>query len=162
MTTKAKVTMGGEEPTVEEVVVEEESVAVEDEEEMAPTSLDDLDPAEELWPDGPTVGDIKAWKEKFGDVFVTSIDAERHIVWRTLSRSEYKQMLRVMEQASASGNMSNVDASMFNEEYVTQLCSLFPSYRDVDMGEVDAGIPSIISQQVMDASGFVALEVRQL
>lgn len=167
MATKAKVTMGEESaPKAPEEAMEEvlhEGTPDSEETMEAPvTSIDDLDPAEELWPNGPTVGDIKVWKEEFGDVFVTSIDADRHIVWRTMSRSEYKQMLRTMEQATASGQMSNVDASMFNEEYVTQMCSLFPDFHGVNMDNVDAGIPSIISQQVMDASGFVALEVRQL
>jgi hypothetical protein len=126
------------------------------------TSLDDLDPEEELWPEGPTVAHIKNWKEEYGNVYITSVDVDTHLVWRKMQRPEYKHMLKVMEQYTSDGQMTNVDVSMFNEEYVTQLCTLFPVITQETLDTIDAGIPSIISQQVMDASGFVALQVREL
>jgi hypothetical protein len=32
-----------------------------------------MDPEEELWPDGPNFAQINAWKEEYGDVYVTSV-----------------------------------------------------------------------------------------
>jgi hypothetical protein len=57
-------------------------------------TVEDLDPTEELWPGGPTAGKIIEWKEQFGDVYVTSITMDQHIVWRTMNRLEYKNHVK--------------------------------------------------------------------
>ena len=51
---------------------------------------------------------------------------------------------------------------MWNEEAIAELCILYPQYDKIEMKGIMAGIPSLISQEVLEASGFVALEVRQL
>jgi hypothetical protein len=51
---------------------------------------------------------------------------------------------------------------MWNEESIAELCILYPTLNKADMTGVMAGIPSLIAQEVLEASGFVALEVRQL
>ena len=58
---------------VDTEVVLEESVSVE--------SLPD---DQEIWDGGPNAGMIKAWKEQFGEVYVTSITFDKHIVWSCL------------------------------------------------------------------------------
>ena len=124
--------------------------------------VEDLDPDEELWPGGPQIKQIIEWKEAFGDVYVTSLTLDKHVVWRTMDRTEYKRMIKAMEQMAASGQLSEADIKTFNEEYITEVCTLFPKYTKQDMAIDLAGLPTIISQEVMEASGFVALEVRQL
>lgn len=120
-----------------------------------------IDPDEELWEGGPTFGDINAWKDQHGDVFVTSITDEKHLVWRTLTRFEYRRLIKAIEQAITAGT-SQAQANLDNEESIAELCILFPPYsRQTSIGEM-AGIASTISQQVMDASAFSAVEVRQL
>lgn len=129
----------------------------------APVSLDDLDPNDELWPGGPTISQVKAWKDEFGEIFISSFAGENnHIVWRSMNRFEYKRMIKAMEQASTTGQMTEADIKMFNEEYMAELCIIYPKFSRADLVGTMAGIPSIISQEIMEASGFVALEVRQL
>ena len=67
-----------------------------------------------------------------------------------------------METLVQAGQLSNAEANMWNEEAISELCILFPSYdKQALIGDM-AGLPSLISQEVLEASGFVALEVRQL
>jgi hypothetical protein len=67
-----------------------------------------------------------------------------------------------MEQLVQSGQLSSAEANLWNEEAIAELCILFPSYDRSAMTREMAGLPSLISQEVLEASGFVALEVRQL
>lgn len=132
------------------------------EENKSPTSVEDLDDTEEIWADGPTAGMIKTWKALHGDVYVTSLTYDKHVVWRTLTRSEYKQLVMKMEQLVQADQLSTAEANLWNEEAITEVCLLFPDYTKVSMAEDMAGIPSLLSKEILEASGFVALEVRQL
>lgn len=130
--------------------------------EQEPTSVEDLADEEEIWADGPTAGHIKMWKQQYGEVYVTSITYDKHIAWRPLSRIEYKHLVKKMEQLVQSGQLSSSEANLWNEEAIAELCILFPSYDAASMTKEMAGLPSLIAQEVLEASGFVALEVRQL
>jgi hypothetical protein len=133
---------------------------IEDEEDI--TSVEDLEDDQEIWSGGPTAGQIKAWKQQYGEVYVTSISFDKHVVWRVLSRLEYKQIVKKMEQMVQSGQLSSAEANMWNEETISELCILFPKLDSKSMNGTMAGLPSLIAQEVLEASGFVALEVRQL
>lgn len=126
------------------------------------TEVEDLPDDEEIWPGGPTAGTIKMWKQKHEEVYVTSISFDKHIVWRTLSRIEYKQLVKKMEQLVQSGQLSSAEANMWNEESIAEICILYPSFDRNALTKELAGLPSLIAQEVLEASGFVALEVRQL
>jgi hypothetical protein len=128
----------------------------------AALTVEDLDPSEELWPGGPTASRIIAWKEEHGDVYVTSITMDQHIVWRTMNRFEYKNHVKNIERLGQNGQISQADVSMLNEELIAEMCILFPKFDRNQLNGELAGVPSIIAQEVMEASGFVALEVRQL
>ena len=169
MSNEKKVVISADEDTIEELNLEEvatsEIPSMLDElidDEASPQSVEDLDDAEEIWDNGPTAGMIKAWKALHGDVYVTSLTFEKHVVWRTLARSEYKQLVKKMEQLVQAGQLSTAEANLWNEEAITEICLLFPDYTKVSMADDMAGIPSLISQEILEASGFVALEVRQL
>jgi len=95
-------------------------------------------------------------------VYVTSISYDKHIAWRPLSRLEYKHLVKKMEQLVQSGQLTSSEANLWNEEAIAELCILFPSYDSASMTQEMAGLPSLIAQEVLEASGFVALEVRQL
>ena len=125
-------------------------------------SIEDLDDEQEIWEGGPTAGVIKNWKEVYGDIYVTSLSFDKHIVWRVLSRLEYKSLVKKMEQLVQAGQLSSAEANMWNEEAISELCMLYPEYDKDNTGGIMAGVPSLISQEVLEASGFVALEVRQL
>jgi hypothetical protein len=169
MSNEKKVVISADEDTIEELNLEEVATSeipsmLDDQvdEELGPQSVEDLDDAEEIWDNGPTAGMIKAWKALHGDVYVTSLTFEKHVVWRTLARSEYKQLVKKMEQLVQAGQLSTAEANLWNEEAITEICLLFPDYTKVSMAEDMAGIPSLLSQEILEASGFVALEVRQL
>jgi hypothetical protein len=170
MTEKRKVVVSASEELMEETGSDEALVAKmvdedfnTEEDDFEPiSSVEDLPDEEEIWPDGPTAGQIKIWKKEHGDVYVTSISFDKHIAWRPLSRIEYKNLVRKMEQLVQSGQLSTAEANLWNEEAIAELCILFPSYDIAAMTREMAGLPSLISQEVLEASGFVALEVRQL
>jgi hypothetical protein len=170
MTEKRKVVVSASEELMEETGSDEALVAKmvdedfnTEEDDFEPiSSVEDLPDEEEIWPDGPTAGQIKIWKKEHGDVYVTSISFDKHIAWRPLSRIEYKNLVRKMEQLVQSGQLSTAEANLWNEEAIAELCILFPSYDIAAMTREMAGPPSLISQEVLEASGFVALEVRQL
>ena len=169
MSNEKKVVITADEETIEELNLEEvatsETASVLDDEfveDLGPKSVEDLDDAELIWDGGPTASDIKNWKKVHGDVYVTSLTFDKHVVWRTLARSEYKQLVKKMEQLVQAGQLSTAEANLWNEEAITEICLLFPDYTKVSMAEDMAGIPSLLSQEILEASGFVALEVRQL
>lgn len=124
--------------------------------------VEDLDDSEVIWPDGPTAGDIKNWKKLHGDVYVTSLTFDKHLVWRPLTRNEYKEIILLMEELTTSGKLTKAEANLWNEEIITKVCLLFPPYDDLGLEQDLAGIPSLLSQEILEASGFVAREVRQL
>jgi hypothetical protein len=134
-----------------EPVQQEESVGIED-----------IPDDELVWPNGPTAGQIKAWKKEHGDVYVTSISYDKHIAWRTLTRLEYKNLFKKMEQLMQAGQLTQSEANLWNEEAIAEVCILYPSYDKQSLISEMAGLPSLISQEVLEASGFLALEVRQL
>jgi hypothetical protein len=166
MANQRKVVISSNEELAEELQVDEvstisqEDIVDETEEEI--NRVEDLPDDEEIWKDGPTAGMIKRWKEQFGEVYVTSITFDKHIAWRTLTRLEYKNVVKKMEQLIQAGQLSSAEANMWNEEAISELCILYPQYERVDMNGIMAGVPSLIAQEVLEASGFVALEVRQL
>ena len=153
-----------EEEELAEQAAEEDLVSEEEEEydEEEGNQVEDLDPSESIWEDGPAAGQIVAWKEQFGDVFVSSFTPTEHVVWRTLNRFEYRGHMRHIEQLSQSGQYTAAEASLVNEEAICQICVLYPQLTpDYFAGEM-AGIPSSLAQDILEASGFVALEVRKL
>lgn len=164
MSSDKKVVISTDENTKEEYELENAVVisADEDEQEEESIQIEDLDDAEVLWPNGPTAGDIKKWKQAYGDVYVTSVTFDKHVVWRTLNRNEYKQLVKKMEQLVQAGQLTNAEANLWNEDAITEICILFPSYDKVSLSNELAGLPSLLSQEILEASGFVALEVRQL
>lgn len=125
-------------------------------------AVEDLDDNEYIWDGGPTAGMIKEWKKEYEDIYVTSITFDKHIVWRVLNRLEYKQIVKKMEQLIQAGTLSSAEANMWNEEAIAELCILYPKYDKRSATGIMAGVPSLIAQEVLEASGFVALEVRQL
>jgi len=147
--------------SVEETNEEDKETQVEFKDEE-PTSVEDLPDDERIWLDGPTAGQVKLWKQEYGEVYVTSISYDKHIAWRPLSRLEYKALVRKMEQLVQSGQLTSAEANLWNEESISEICVLFPAYDKQSMVKEMAGLPSLIAQEVLEASGFVALEVRQL
>lgn len=126
------------------------------------TEIEQVPDDEPIWKDGPQAGVVKEWKKTYGDIYVTSISYDKHVVWRVLNRAEYKQIVKKMEQLVQAGQLSTAEANLWNEETITEMCMLYPKFDKSNAVGFMAGLPSLISQEVLEASGFVALEVRQL
>lgn len=147
-----------DEPTEEEEV--EVDSLFEEEEDGEWDSLT-ADPDLEIWEGGPTVAQVNEWKEGHGDVYVTALTETKFVAWRTLTRMEFKALNMQMEQAVSSGNKSQAQANLDNEDAITELCVLFPKYNRNDPNEM-AGVATSVANLVMEASAFAPLEVRQL
>lgn len=94
---------------------------------------------------GPGISQIQIWKKQFSkeSVMHTQI-LERHFVFRTLNRYEYKQIVAI----------SNVDA-LYREEVICRTCVLWPyDYDFKQMAIEDSGYPSTLAQIIMENSGF--------
>lgn len=113
--------------------------------------FDDIEYPEEEWNspvvrNGPTRREVEGWKERYnGLVYFTPFDGEV-FVWRTLQRPEYREII-------SNTTLTALD----REELFTEKCVLFPY--DFSLEKIKkhrAGVPSLLSEMLMDKSGFVA------
>lgn len=79
------------------------------------------------------------WQKTYGRVEYTEINGEE-FAWRLLTRKEYKYVMQL-------------DCSPEEkEEVICQLCVLYP--QDYDFTSCLAGIPSTLSREILEKSGF--------
>ena len=98
-----------------------------------------------IFEDGPGVSQVEIWKKQFTKekIFHTQI-LEKHFVFRTLNRYEYKQIVAI----------ENIDA-LYREEIICKTCVLWPyNYDFKRMAGEDSGYPSTLAQIIMENSGF--------
>ena len=98
-----------------------------------------------LFDDGPGISQIDIWKKQFTKekIFHTQI-LDKHFVFRTLNRFEYKQIVAI----------ENIDA-LYREEIICHTCVLWPfNYDFKAMAAEDSGYPSTLAQIIMENSGF--------
>lgn len=122
--------------------------------EMAPVNTEDVfeeNPINEndfqIYDNGPYISQIEIWKKQYGEGHVLHTQVvDKHFVFRTLNRFEYKQIIA----------MQNVDALM-REEIICQTCVLHPrNYNFKSMASSEAGYPSTLSKIIMENSGFTS------
>lgn len=105
-----------------------------------------IDPDDiQIFEGGPGTSQVDIWKKQFGatKVFHTQI-LEKHFVFRTLNRFEYKQIVGI----------ENIDA-LYREEVICRTCVLWPfNYDFKQMAQEDSGYPSTLAQIIMENSGF--------
>ena len=98
-----------------------------------------------LFEGGPGISQLDIWKKQFKKekIFHTQI-LEKHFVFRTLNRFEYKQIVAI----------ENIDA-LYREEIICSTCVLWPfNYDFKAMAADDSGYPSTLAQIIMENSGF--------
>ena len=98
-----------------------------------------------IFEDGPGISQVEIWKKQFSKekIFHTQI-LEKHFVFRTLNRYEYKQIVAI----------ENID-SLYREEIICKTCVLWPyNYDFKRMAGEDSGYPSTLAQIIMENSGF--------
>lgn len=106
---------------------------------------------EELLP-GFWASDLTAWKQQYGDVYDITIKDVTFII-RSMQRFEYKEIL--------SAPNTN---PLIREEMICEYCVLYPQgYDFTKMASDKAGYPAILSEFIMDLSGFTKqVSVRKL
>ena len=157
---EADVVIAKEEPTLvpEEKVQPEPEVVPEEKEKVQPkpevvmyAGYDGVQYTEEEWVspvvhNGPTRREVEGWKDRHeGHVYFTPFSNEV-FVWRTLMRPEYREIIR-------DTSLTALD----REEMFTEKCVLYPY--DFSLEKIKksrAGIASLLSEMIMDKSGFVA------
>ena len=111
------------------------------------TKVEAFNPDETLFEDGPTLGEVEEWKSLFGQVYLTEFEDGEVFIFRTLNRKEFKDIMK-LEAAD----------SLYREERVSEKCVVWPKeYNFLSMSAGKAGVPSLISEQVMEKSGFSAI-----
>jgi len=109
---------------------------------------DDVSKADqEIFPGGPTHNELEQWKSMYnGEVYLTEFDEENVFVWRPIKRKEYKDIAKI----------PNAD-QFYKEERICDKSILFPSnYGAMNMSVGKAGIPTLLSELILEKSGFVA------
>ena len=92
----------------------------------------------------PTDAQIQEWKKTFKKIFLTMLDDDFGVVYRKLTRGEYKKLAaRKMEQIAL-------------EEEIYRLCVLWPRSASMTIAEIDAGVVSTVATMVLRVSGFVS------
>lgn len=99
-----------------------------------------------LFPGGPTIGEIEEWKKIHGEIYLTTINDDVYI-WRPLTRKELKEV-----HTATSGVHQR-------EETYCKICNLWPSDYDFTNQHEKAGVPSVLSEQILLKSGFQALQI---
>lgn len=103
---------------------------------------------DELFPGGPTYEQIEAWKEQYGDVYMTEYDDNEVYIWRTLTRAEYKQVMAMTNLSPAA-----------REEKICHIAVLYPSnFNELAQARGKAGVPTVLAEQIMEKSGFLPTE----
>jgi len=111
-------------------------------EELGPEAGEEL-----VFPDGPTYNDLEGWKSQFNnEIYMTEFDEGEAFIWRPIRRKEYKEISKIQGADQ-----------FFKEERICDKCVLFPkNYGYMNMTQGKAGIPSLLSELILEKSGFVA------
>ena len=125
-------------PTVEKAPINTEEMYEEN-----PISEDDF----RIYDNGPYMSQIEIWKKQYGQGHVLHTQViDKHFVFRTLNRFEYKQIVA----------MQNINALM-REEIICTTCILHPrNYNFKAIASSEAGYPSTLSKIIMENSGFTS------
>lgn len=99
-----------------------------------------------LFEGGPTIAQVEEWKRLYGAIYMTEFDDGEVFIWRPLNRKEFKEIMKI----------DGAD-SLYREERVCEKCIIWPeNYDFMSMSLGKAGVPTMISEQIMEKSGFAA------
>lgn len=107
---------------------------------------------EPIYPGGPTASQVDAWKEEHGFVYLMEFEPGEAYIFRPVNRREFKELARIDDKDT-----------MNREERLCEMCVLWPQgYDFVLMNKEKAGIPTLISEEIMVKSGFSASNVVEI
>lgn len=96
----------------------------------------------------PSPLQIDAWKQEYGEVFVSGFSEEELYIFRPLKRNEWKEL------RAAAANSEGMDELKF-EEMVVSTCVLFPALAGASNLANKAGTVTTLNEQVMQHSNFI-------
>lgn len=91
---------------------------------------------------------IKEFKKKYKKIYATTI-ADEKIIWRTLTRSEYKELMNL---ESENKDLTDRDLLYLREEALARKVILYPKADEII--EDIAAVAEVISTECMEKSGF--------
>lgn len=105
---------------------------------------------EPIFPGGPLMSEVKSWEKQAKDrgqahnIFATTVSKDSIVIWRTLTRVEYKDIVSVPDTDP-----------MQREEMICEQVVLWPKpFNYAVMSKGLAGVPALVAEQCMNASGF--------
>lgn len=103
-----------------------------------------------IFPGGPLTSEVHSWQKQVDDqgeghnLFITQVSESYYIIWRTITRMEYKEIVSI----------PNTDP-LQREEMICEQVVLWPQpFTYSVMSKGLGGVPSLIAEQCMAASGF--------
>jgi hypothetical protein len=104
-------------------------------------------------PEDVTEEIIGTWKTEFPncELYAMRFTEKEAYVFRTMTRFEYKQLLKAAQSTTFE---TPQDLEMYNEETIVERCVLFPQINKVEMGAMKAGTVTLLSDAIMNSSGF--------
>lgn len=108
---------------------------------------------DEIFPFGPTYDQLQEWKSAYGgEIYMSDFD-DKFFIWRPIRRKEFKDI---------QNQIGNPD-EYYIEERILHTCLLWPEdYAMQKMTFGKAGIPTTLSQLIMERSGFLRPQTMQL
>ena len=126
--------------TLEEEALEEVESFESEEEEIAHEGTDDI------FPFGPSYDQLGDWKSRYdGEIYMSDFD-DTIFLWRPIRRKEFRDIQRI----------EGAKDEYYMEESICRACVLWPedyALHRITFGK--AGIPTTLSQLIMERSGFL-------
>lgn len=138
-----------EHPKPEETLDETEEVLEEVEEFATDEEIMEHEGSDIIFEGGPTYDQVEDWKSRFdGEIYMSEFNGVVYI-WRPIRRKEYRDIQRIEHS-------STQDFEYYLEEQICNACVLWPEdYSSHKMTFGKAGIPTMLSQLIMERSGFL-------
>lgn len=100
---------------------------------------------------GPSQSQVEQWKQQHGEVFVSAFGETEVYLWRSLKRSEYKELQR--EMADPEKKMDQFGY----EEAICEKCTLWPKITKAYFTHetMKGGTATTLAEQIFQNSNFM-------
>jgi len=110
-------------------------------------------------PDAPNVAQLAQWKQQFGELLVLPFSEDLFVVYRRLSRAEYRQIIRIPDELRrANPNVTDEELQDYIEDEMCRVAVLYP-YNISEIIETAGGLAKTISEQIQLASYLLPVDL---
>ena len=103
---------------------------------------------------------IVEWKKQYKNIYKNTIDGI-DIYWRAVKRSEYKDLLNANEDIDTTTAEGRELKILAKQESMVKTVVLFPDNIE-ELIEEKAGIATVLSDEILDKSGFYLSETESV